>query len=234
MDGRMLGQLTNQSTSGYLGLIASQASVEFDDVTLTVLGPATLTHTTATALPAASATTVSTRTFALRDDFAHENINGWRVLNGTWQFTDESYQQLNVAGTDLGSISTFQGDTYTVTVSMRYLDGSMGGGLYFNMAQRDVKMQSQMINYTRGGDAIQWGHFDEGGNFVFENLAQVPNGADGEWHTLQVAVAQGKATFQLDGTTIAKAAPLPFTSGYVGLLVSNSKVAFDDFTITTP
>lgn len=232
LDGHMLGQLTNQSAAGYLGLITSQASVEFDDVTLTVLGPTTLTGTAAVAAP--TATALSTRTFALRDDFANGNLNGWRVLNGTWQFTDESYQQLNVAGTDLGSISTFQGETYTVTVRMRYLDGAMGGGLYFNMAQRDDKMRSQMINYTRGGNAIQWGHFDEGGNFVFEDLAQVPNGADGEWHTLQVAVAQGKATFRLDGTTLATAAPLPFTSGYVGLLVSNSKVAFDDFTITTP
>jgi len=226
IDGRMLGQLTNQSPSGYLGLITSQASVEFDDVILTGLGEATLVSPAATALP--------TPTIALRDDFAHANLNGWRVLNGTWQFTDESYQQLNIAGTDLGSISPFQGDTYTVTVRMRYLDGSMGGGLYFNMAQREDKMRSQLINYTQGGKAIQWGHFDEGGNFVFEKLVQVPDGADGEWHTLQLVVAQGKASFHLDGTPLASEVPLTFASGYVGLLVSNSKVAFDDLTITTP
>lgn len=95
-------------------------------------------------------------------------------------------------------------------------------------------MRSQLINYTRGGDAIQWGHFDEGGNFVFENFAPVANGGDGQWHTLRVAVQSGKANFSLDGASIAQAVPLTFPSGYVGLLVSNSKVAFDDFTIVTP
>lgn len=236
LDGRLLGQATNRSTSGYLGLTTSQAQVDFDNVTVTALSP------TAGGIDTMGATTavrpasrlISGTQAAFQDDFAAGNVNGWRVLNGTWQFVEQSYQQVSTAGTDLGSISTFQGETYTATVRLRQLDGVMGGGLYFNMAQRNDKMRSQMINYTRNGAAIQWGHFDEGGNFVFEDTVAVPNGGDGAWHTLTVAVQQKQATFFLDQKLLARDVALTYTGGYVGLLVSNSKVAFDDFMITTP
>lgn len=235
LDGRILGQMTNRSASGYLGLTTSQTQVDFDNVTVTALSPTAGAIDTpgATAVSPASQLVSGTRT-ALQDDFAGGNINGWRVLNGTWQFVEQSYQQLSTAGSDLGSISTFQGETYTATVRLRRLDGAMGGGLYFNMAQRNDKMRSQMINYTRNGAAIQWGHFDEGGNFVFEDAVDVPSGGDGAWHTLTVAVQQKQATFFLDQKLLARDVALTYAGGYVGLLVTTSKVAFDDFTITTP
>lgn len=236
LDGRALGQATNRSAKGYLGLTTSQAQVDFDNVTVTALPSTT---STANALGATTTVSPTGRLLApppaaFQDAFADGNVNRWRVLNGTWQFVDQSYQQLSTAGSDLGSISTFQGETYTVTVRLRRLDGNMGGGLYFNMAQRDDKMRSQMINYTRGGSAIQWGYFDDGGNFVFEDMVDVPNGGDGEWHTLTVAVQDGQGSFFLDQKVLARNVALTYPSGYVGLLVSSSKVAFDDFRITTP
>jgi len=245
VDGRVIGQLINASATGYLGLTTSQAHVDFDNVRVTILGPAENVPASALAAPVnvapsvvittASPITVATaplsHTLIFTDAFANGNVNRWRVLNGTWQFVDQTYQQLSTGGTDLGSISTFQGDTYTVTVRMRRLDGNMGAGLYYNMQQRDAKMHSQMINYTQGGKAIQWGHFDEGGNFVFEGIAAVPDGNDGQWHVLTAGIAGGKATFILDGKRIATNVTLTYPNGYVGLLVSTSKVAFDDIKI---
>lgn len=236
LDGRILGQTTNRSPSGYLGLTTSQAHLDFDHVTVTALSPTAgaVNPPNGTTLVLAANQPLSATPAAFQDDFANGNLKRWRVLNGTWQFVDQSYQQLSTAGSDLGSISTFQGETYTVTVRMRRLDGAMGGGLYFNMAQREDKMRSQMINYTRNGAAIQWGYFDDGGNFVFDEMVDVPNGSDGEWHTLRVAVQQGQATFALDQKVLARNVALTYTGGYVGLLVSNSKVAFDDFTVVLP
>ncbi len=274
VDGRVIGQITNASPTGYLGLTTSQAHVDFDNVRVTILGPAenvpaatlaALANVTpqanvtasvnntapanntpatnpsaanvapsvvvTTALPITVATAPLSHTVIFTDAFANGNMNRWRVLNGTWQFVDQTYQQLSTGGTDLGSISTFQGDTYTVTVRMRRLDGSMGAGLYYNMQQRDAKMHSQMINYTQGGKAVQWGHFDEGGNFVFEGIAAVPDGNDGQWHVLSAGIAGGKATFTLDDKRIATNVALTYPNGYVGLLVSTSKVAFDDVKI---
>ena len=244
LDGRILGQIVNTSPQGYLGLTTSQAHVEFDNVIITTLAAGEPISTTTAWLPetptgAPPATIMTDRATAgnvFQDDFANGNGKPWRVLNGAWQFIDQSYQQRSLVGLDLGSISTFQGETYTVTVRLQRLAGAMGGGLYFNMAQRDDQKRSQMISYTRDGKAIQWGSFDEGGNYVLEQVVDVPTGSDGgdgAWHTITVAVQQGKATFRLDGTILAQAVPLTYTSGYVGLFVSNSQVAFDDFMIVT-
>jgi hypothetical protein len=187
--------------------------------------------TSSQAITSTAASDPISNTTGLSDDFANGNANKWRVLNGTWQFINQEYQQTSASGFDLGSISTFQGDAYTVMVRVRRLDGDMGAGLYLNMAQRDSKAHSQMINYTQGGKAVQWGHFDEGGNFVYEGSAQVPDGNDGQWHVFGVTVRGGKASFSLDGKPLAKDVPLTYKSGYVGLLASSSKVAFDDVKI---
>ena len=226
LDGRELGQIKNTSTGGSLGLVTSKTKVDFDNVNVSIAPGSGAAPTAQPAAPAQPTAAPAAASF--KDDFADGDTKGWQVLSGTWQNIDTSYQQTSATGSDLGSVSLFQGDSYSATVRLKRLDGDMGGGLYFNMAQRDKKSVSQMINYTEGGKAIQWGHFDDGGNFVFEGRASVPDGNDGEWHTLGVAVKEGKATFTLDGEVIKKDAALAYNSGYVGLLVSNSKVAFDD------
>ncbi|CAN5532631.1 hypothetical protein BH10CHL1_BH10CHL1_40030 [soil metagenome] len=239
LDGRQLVKLTNTSLGGYLGLMTSNAAVDFDNVHVSALPPldAALITLPVTATLTSTATNAISQTIAssanFNDDFADGNANGWRVLNGTWQVIEQEYQQTGTDGFDLGSVSAFQGEVYTVSVRLRRIDGSMGGGLYFNMAQRDAKMDSQMINYTRNGKAIQWGHFDEGGNFVFEGSAPVADGGDGKWHTLTAVVQTGKVAFTLDDQLIAKDIALTYSSGYVGLLTSTSKVAFDDVKIVT-
>ena len=229
LDGKEVGRIKNKSTAGHVGLVSSKTKVDYDDVKLTVLAengaaPAPTAAPAATAQPPAPAASVD----SFGDDFGDGDTKGWQVLSGTWQNIDGAYQQTSVSGSDLGSISPFQSDAFSATIRLKRLDGDMGGGLYFNMAQPDKKSRSQMINYTQGGKAVQWGHFDEGGNFVFEGSAPVPDGNDGNWHTLSVRMTGGKATFTLDGKELARDVKMTYTSGYIGLLVSNSKVAFDD------
>ena len=221
LDGREVGTIPNTSAGGYYGLISSKTKVDFDDISVTVLSEAG-----AGAAPEPASAPAAAASFA--DDFADGDTKGWQVLSGTWQNIDGTYQQTGLDGSDLGSVSPFQSDHFSATVRLKRLDGDMGAGLYFNMAQPDKKSRSQMINYTQSGKVLQWGHFDEGGNFVFEGSAPAPDGGDGKWHVLQVQVSAGKATFWLDGQQIARDVSLTYTSGYVGLLASNSKVAFDD------
>ena len=61
----------------------------------------------------------------------------------------------------------------------------------------------------------------------------MPDGSDGKWHVLHISVKAGKATFALDGKEIAKDVSLTYPSGYLGLLASNSKAAFDDVQFVT-
>jgi hypothetical protein len=107
----------------------------------------------------------------------------------------------------------------------------MGAGFYFNMETRQAKTRSQMVNFVEAGQAIQWGHFDEGGNFVFDGLAEVPDASDGEWHLLRLDVRPAGATVTLDGQIVASDIPLSYTGGFVGLMVNTSHIAFDDVRI---
>ncbi len=225
LDGRQFGPIKNTSASGHVGLIASKTKVDFDNVALTALpetGGVPLPQPTAAPAPATS----------FRDDFADGNAQGWQVLSGTWQIVEGAYQQTDLNGSDLGSVTPFTSDSFTMTVRLKRIAGDIGAGLYFNMDKRDSKARSQMINYTQVGKAIQWGHFDDGGNFVFEGSAPVPDGNDGAWHTIGVRVKAGAAAFSLDGKEIATAVKLAYAGGYVGLLSSHSRVAFDDVTIS--
>ncbi|NCC34814.1 MAG: DUF1080 domain-containing protein, partial [Chloroflexia bacterium] len=222
VDGREIAQISNLSVAGHVGLSTSQAQVSFDDVAVLALPEGV------TLPPPAASSQVRTSMTSLIDDFDDGDAKGWQVLNGTWQNLEGTYRQTSTSGADLSSVSLFQGDRYTATVQLQRLDGTMGGGLLFNMARRDSKSRSQIVNYTQDGKVLQWGHFDEGGNFVFEGSAEVPDGSDDAWHTLSLSVDDGKVTIILDEEIVATDVELTYTSGYVGLLASNSSVAFDD------
>lgn len=258
-DEQEIGQTTNQSTAGYVGLVTSRAQIDFDDLVITALpaaqlsadrsenriedpmiGSVTLTETAAITTPTVeisetanlSATGIPSTTALFRDDFSAGNLNGWQVLDGTWQFLEESYQQTGPVGSDLATISPFQGSDFRVTVQARLLAGDMGAGLIFNMAQRNTKNQSQLIRFSNGGRDLQWGAFDAGGNFVLQGSTMIPNSGDGAWHTLTVDVAAGRATFTIDNVTVAKNIALTYATGYLGFFTSNGQVAFDDLLVT--
>lgn len=213
LDDQEMGVIQNQSQSGYVGLVTSQAQVQFDDVSVIQLPADGLAL-----LPAAEFTA----------NFDDGQALNWTPFTGVWEVVDGSYQQTEAEGFDFGTTADFQGSDYTMTANLLYLEGEMGGGFYYNMSQPNNKAGSQMVNFTQQGDVLQWGHFSDNGEFVFVDSAPIPNVADGEWHTLELVVTGGRATVLLDGEIITADMALTYTSGYVGLLASQSKVAFDD------
>lgn len=166
------------------------------------------------------------------DPFDTDEPTAWNSFSGSWGIVDGTLQQTLPGAFDLGIASPFQGDNYTLTADIRYIDGEMGGGFYFNMSSRDGKAASQMVNFVQGGNAIQWGHFDEAGAFQFGGSTDIKNVADGAWHTLTLTVADGSADILLDDEIVAQNIPLANSEGYAGLLVSNSVVAFDNVAFT--
>ncbi|NTW02558.1 MAG: hypothetical protein HGA19_14980 [Oscillochloris sp.] len=230
IDDQEIDTIDNISTEGYVGLSSSQAEVEFDDMSVRTL-PAEgdqLTKPTAVPTAAPSVEPISSR---FSDDFADGNAQGWQVLGGTWQVLDNEYQQTSTDGVDLASVSSFSGKNYSASIRLRQIDGEMRSGLIFNMNQRDSKARSQIVNFTQGGTSLQWGHFDEGGNFVFEGSAELPKAEKGAWHTLQVRVADGKVAISLDDEEITTDIDLTYNKGYVGLIASGGSAAFDDIQI---
>jgi hypothetical protein len=182
--------------------------------------------------PEQTVTTVPSNGSNVLTDFDGGDAAEWSPFAGSWEVIDGAYHQTDEQGFDLGSSLGFSGDDYSLTANVRYLAGDMGAGFYFNMTNPDSKNSSQMLNFTDGGETLQWGHFNEAGEFIFNDNTPVPNVADGEWHTLQLIVKQDVATIILNSEIVAEGIPLTYTSGYVGLLTSTSHVAFDDIVIS--
>lgn len=212
LNNQEMGRIQNQSASGYLGLTTSQAQIAFDDVTVLQL-------------PAGNIN-VSTEPF--NDDFSSGSLENWVTFGGNWEIVEGELQQLVTDAFDMGAISPFSHNSYDLEARFRYADGDMGAGFFFNATNRDNKLGSQMVNFTQQGNALQWGHFGENGDFVFEGITNVQNVADGNWHTLHLTVANGRASIILDEELLVQDIELTYTSGYVGLMVSQSHVLFDD------
>ncbi|MEZ4615101.1 MAG: hypothetical protein R2867_06235 [Caldilineaceae bacterium] len=236
-DDQELSRQENHSAEGYLGLVTSRSQIDFDDLVVMALPATTDVAPDKIGAPsvipivaAAVADLVETEAI-FYDDFAEDNRKSWQVLDGTWQFLDGVYLQTDLDGLERGTVSTFQGNNYRATVSMRLIDGSMGAGLYFNMAQRGRKTQSQLIRFHDNGNNLQWGAFDEGGNFVLQGSTMIANGDDGNWHTVAVEVANGKAAFAVDNVVVARNISLTYSSGYLGLFTSAGQVAFDNLVV---
>jgi hypothetical protein len=220
LDGQELASVENQNEGGHVGLLTSQARVEFDDITLTT-NPGEETPALL-ALPLAQ----------FEDTFNDGEADGWQVISGDWQVIEGEYRQLNPAESGQASVSPFQGETYTAQAKIRYLDGAMEGGFTYNMAQPDTLSRSQIVGYTADGQAVQWGYIDDAGNFIVDGQVEVADGRDGQWHSLQLTVEPTRALVSLDGQIVADNLPLTFEGGYVGLYTSQGSLAFDDITMT--
>jgi hypothetical protein len=110
-------------------------------------------------------------------------------------------------------------------VTLRHLDG-VGGGVVFHMPQPERRSGAHMVRYADDDSALFWGFFDDAGDFVGQGSALVP--APGTTaHTLEITSSQDSYTITLDGITIAQDIPLTSTRGSVGLVASQSAVAFD-------
>jgi hypothetical protein len=164
----------------------------------------------------------------IRANFDNGLSPDWTSFSGSWEVIDGEYHQTDEQGFDFGTVTNFQGDDYSMTARVRHVSGEMGAGFYYNMSHSDNKSASQMFNLTQGGTALQWGHFDEAGEFVYEDASPIPNVADGDWHTLQLIVQAGTATIVIDGEIVVSSIHLTYNGGYVGLLASQSHVIFDD------
>jgi hypothetical protein len=153
----------------------------------------------------------------------------WLVLAGDWQAENGSLVQRDTTRYDrIISYRPAFAD-YTLRLVFRHRSGS-GGGVLFNMPQPERRNGAQMVRYADDGSALFWGYFDADGDFVGQGSARVPAPGTAA-HTLEIRNDGIRATIVLDGATIAQDVPLVSRSGSVGLVASQSAVAFDELTL---
>jgi hypothetical protein len=113
----------------------------------------------------------------------------------------------------------------TLRVSFQHREGS-GGGVLFYMPQQISRNGAHMVRYADDERALFWGYFDEEGVFTGQGSAQVPAPGTAR-HTLEIISDEQSYAVRLDKRLIVQGVPLVSQQGHIGLVASQSVVAFD-------
>ncbi|UCC54361.1 MAG: hypothetical protein JSV68_10415 [Anaerolineaceae bacterium] len=157
--------------------------------------------------------------------------SGWRVITGDWRFENGSLVQADPNGFDYSVVNTSQAyHNYSVQSRLNHLQG-FGGGVLFNMPFADRLNGAHLVRYTeRRPGAIFWGYYDDTGRFVGQGYADVPE-AGSDPHIFRVVSGESTYDIYLDATLIASGLALQQNQGYIGLLTSQSAVAYSEVII---
>lgn len=171
------------------------------------------------------------------EDFSVVSSVPYEEYGGDWEIRDEMLVQLSTSGFDLMTfvpVAVAPDQPYAFETTLRYLGGSMGGGLMFNAQQTTSRQQSHMVrfNVDAGQLWLIYGYFGDDSDFVGQGSASLEIAPDdANPHQLRVQVgADGYALF-VDGRPVASGVPLVYRGGAVGFVTAASQVAFDDIRI---
>ena len=237
-----------QYTGGHLALTTWFSSIAFDDVAVSKDGwsPAAVTAPVAVQPPADAVTETAPVTNEQptgEDNFLDSRpvdsyftaafgdpaaADGWRSVDGEWQFQDGALVQMTPDGYDRTIVHAGRFTDYTLRVQLAHREGA-GGGVLFNVTDVTRNKSGHLVRYMEPG-VVAWGYFDEQRDFQGQGGAEV-DAAGSAPHTLAVTVTGATYAVALDGTTLATDIPLVQRGGAVGLTASTSVVAFTEMTV---
>lgn len=158
-------------------------------------------------------------------------------FGGDWDIRDEALVQLSTTGLDLGTLIPLNiapEQPYRMGASLRWLGGTMGGGILFNNQNGTTRQQSHVVRYKviDGRLWIVYGYFGDDSDFVPQGSVALDIAPeDSTSRRLAVQVSGERYRVLLDGEPIASGMPLMYRGGAVGLITSDSQVAFDDLRV---
>jgi hypothetical protein len=156
----------------------------------------------------------------------------WKPLSGQWKFLDGSYQQIDNSGFDFirRYPVTPTGD-FSVSVKLAAIEGDLNGGLVLFQKAPGKRAEATVVDLTSSSSYLRWGHYDVAGVYVFDGGAKTfPLIDQAIGATLTVEVQGTRAVVFLNKTRIGEFVPAQ-QSGTPGLISSQAKIRFDDFTI---
>jgi hypothetical protein len=168
-----------------------------------------------------------------KEDFTTASTN-WIPLAGQWKFLDGAYQQVDNSGYDyINQYSGVPETAFVLSAKMRALEGSdLNAGFVIFQPKKGRRNGATLIDLTDKGGYVRWGHYDNGGVYVFEGgnrLTAPVNGVSGV--TLKVMVKDAIVRIYLDDKQVGEFATTK-SGGTVGIVTSVAKVAFDDVALT--
>ncbi|GAB4530057.1 MAG: hypothetical protein OHK0046_50400 [Anaerolineae bacterium] len=178
--------------------------------------------------------------FPYYEDFTTVSQMPYEEFGGDWDIRDASLVQLSTSGYDLTAFIPLEiapEQPYAFEATLRYLGGSMGGGLLFNAQQTTARQQSHMarFNVDAGQMWLIYGYFGDDSDFIGQGstlLPLAPNSPD--VHRLRVQTTGEVYALYLDNTLLVENVPLYYRGGTVGFISATSQVAFDEIRVDVP
>ena len=175
--------------------------------------------------------------FPYAEDFASISDVPYEEFGGDWEIRDQALVQMSTSGYDLTAYIPLEvpaEDSYSFAAKLRFLGGSMGGGLIFNAQQTTSRQKSHMVRFNVDGGQLWliYGYFGDDSNFNGQGsvlLDLAPD--DAAAHELRVQVGPESYALYLDEVLVATDIPLAYKGGAVGFISSTSQMAFDDIRV---
>ena len=191
----------------------------------------TTTTSTATTNTTLDTTTTTRADSKLTDDFTDET-GSWKPLAGRWRVSGGVYKQLDTTGYDLiAQWNVEPPAAYSFRATVKADADPLAGGLVLNQPKKGSRQQTSVVDLTKNGATLRWGHYDDTGTYVPDgnvDLRPVPTAASGA--VLRADVTAGVATIYLADKQVATFV-LASKTGGVGLTVSQAAVSFDDVSL---
>lgn len=164
------------------------------------------------------------------EDFSKEDSR-WNVLTGSWSVIDGEYVQETSEGFDY--IALFDAEVpeeFAVAVDMQALSEGLGGGILLGQPSSTSRRGAYIVDFASGGSFLRWGRYDpESGAYSYIGGLNVGTEA-ADPHKLRIEAQADTTLVYLDDVYIGAFDPID-PDGMVGLVTSESSVAFDNFVV---
>lgn len=175
---------------------------------------------------------VDTATVLFDSGFDGDTITDFTLLSGNWYQHGGEFTQLNTCGFDYSAMLTnTYVDSFRWESTFKAVSGANQGGLFFNQSAQDTRSGAMVVDLADGGSVLRWGSYDERGYYAYEGSVPIAAPAPHQLVTVAVEVVQSNVTIFYNGEQVATTTTVN-PGGLVGLLTSETDVAFDSAKLT--
>jgi hypothetical protein len=215
-----------QYSGGQLALTTWYSQVAFDNISIDLLSSQTFAQPLA-----ASVLQPATIITSFKDSFDDPSTQAdWLPISGNWTFESGALVQSKVDGFDYAIAHPASSEQFILRAQFSHRQGA-GAGVLFNMPLADRLRGAQIVRYF-DENTLAWGYFDDDG--IFQQQGKTPVTAPGmNAHILEVATNGSTYGITLDGKPVTAGIALHSPRGFIGLMASNTVVAFEQIELLT-
>ncbi len=210
---------------GYAGMITVQTAAEYESAQIGGTAAAPAAGQTPASVQPLTAPGIYSGTLGFPDQ---------SVVSGKWVVDKGVYHQTAPDPADYILNTGLYAANYTIQGDVLLANKpDLGGGFILQAPERGRKAGATVVRFTRGGDSLFWGVYDEAGAFRGRQSVDLPPKPEGETgYVLRVDVRGNKMDIYADGDMVIEGALLPAGQGWIGLIAYGGPVTFTNVQVT--